>query len=163
MIDREEAGWLLSRVWLDAMEETARDFQGTHPRVFCDRAYQHATENWIQMLAEEYGLRVEKALTMKEAVENYIALGVKAHLFHDQSDFRVEELSPDRLQISVLRCPYRDSCRDLLGRGFQLEDFTCPRIGCFAAAVRLLSGIPCECRLSGMQLDQGCEGEIERI
>ena len=44
IIDREEAGWLVALSWLSALEETARDFHGTRPKVFSERAYEHAVQ-----------------------------------------------------------------------------------------------------------------------
>jgi len=43
-INREEVGWILSRVWIDALEEAARDFHGNWPMMFTSRAYEHATD-----------------------------------------------------------------------------------------------------------------------
>ena len=163
MISREDAGWVLGRIWLNALEETARDFHGTYPKAFCDRAYYYASDNWIRALAEDYGLRVSKADSMRAAVENYIDLGVKAHLFRDQSDFTINEVSPNKLEIVINSCPYHASCCDLLGHGFRLEDFTCARLGCFSAAIRILAGIQCDHQVTGISLEEECMGFIHRV
>ena len=46
-ITREEGGWSVARTWLAALEETARDFHGTHPKAFCERGYEHANNRKI--------------------------------------------------------------------------------------------------------------------
>jgi hypothetical protein len=162
-IDHKESGWTLARVWLDALEETARDFHGIRPRSFVSRAYEHATENWLRILEDEYGLRPKEAKTIKEAVESYIEIGVAAGLFEDPSQFEVTEVTPYRVDLSVLSCPYLQSCRDLLNRGFTLNNLTCARIGCFRAAVELLTDIECTYEVTSVNLTRGCQGIIERI
>jgi hypothetical protein len=159
----EEAGWMLARVWLTAMEQAARDFHGTRPWKFCNRAYEYATEEFLRVLEDEYGLRARKGTSIKEAVESYIELGVKAGLFKDASQFELKEVRPSKLEVKVALCPYVESCKDLLEKGFTLRDLTCPRIGCFRAAVKLLANIDCHSIVTGLQLGEGCEGVIERV
>jgi hypothetical protein len=93
-VSLEEAGWMLARVWLTAMEQAARDFHGTRPWKFCNRAYEYATEEFLRVLEDEYGLRARKGNSIKEAVESYIELGVKAGLFKDASQFELKEVGP---------------------------------------------------------------------
>ena len=64
----EQSGWALTRVWLTAFEQAARDFHGTRPKNFCQRAYEYATEDWLNVLQNEYGITVKKAKSIKEAV-----------------------------------------------------------------------------------------------
>ena len=160
-LKKEDAGWALTRVWLDALEETARDFYG-RPKRFCVRAYEHATENWLRILSNEYGIHHEEASTIKEAVESYIKTGVKGGLFDDASQFVLKEINPNRLEIKVFSCPYKETCYDLLEQGYSIKDLTCARLGCFRAAVLLLSGIDCNYEVIGVHLEEGCEGFIER-
>ena len=162
-LDRGECGWVIARVWLNALEETARDFHGTRPRTFVTRAYEHATEEWLRVLEQDYGLKPHEATTMKEAVESYIDIGVKAGLFVDASQFKLEEKDPYRLDVSVLVCPYRESCKDLLERGFSLRNLTCARMGCFRAAVQALTNVACDYEVTSVKPEEGCTGLIHMV
>ena len=75
-INREDAGWLVALAWLSALEETARDFHGTRPYVFSARAYEHSVQYYLHLLGDEYGMQIKKADSIREAVENYIQIGV---------------------------------------------------------------------------------------
>ena len=70
-IDREEAGWLVALAWLSALEETARDFHGTRPKVFSERAYEHSVQYYLHLLADEYGFSIPKSDSIRKAVEAY--------------------------------------------------------------------------------------------
>lgn len=163
VLDKAESGWIIARVWLNALEATARDFHGTRPRAFVTRAYEHATEEWLRVLEQDYGLKPREAGTMKEAVESYIDVGVRAGLFEDASQFKLEDKDPYRLEVSVLVCPYRDSCRDLLERGFSLRNLTCARMGCFRAAVQALTNTPCDYEVTSVNPEEGCTGLIQMV
>lgn len=157
---KEESGWVLARVWLDALEKTFRDFHGSRPRTYTYRAYEHATESWLRILESEYGFKPEKSSTIKEAVENYIDLGIKGGLFQDTSQLELKEISPFRLEVKVFKCPYFNSCRDLIEEGVPVTNLTCARIGCFAAAVKLLANIDCLYDMYSIHIDEGCNGVI---
>lgn len=158
---REECGWELKRAWLNALEETARDFYD-RPKEFCTRAYEHATKHWLRIMEDEYGLTFENAGSIKEAVENYIKLGVESGLFKDASQFVIEEINPDLVKVKVISCPYQESCQDIINDGFGLKDLTCPRIGCFRAAVALKTNVDCDYQVNTTSFEEGCEGFIER-
>jgi hypothetical protein len=160
-LNRENGGWDVARCWLSALEETARDFHGTLPRAFCERGYEHATTGWLRLLEEQYGITVPKATTVKEAVENYVEVGVRAGLFRDASQFELTQVNPHRLELKVLDCPYRPTCESLLRSGFAIRDLTCARIGCFRSGAELLAGIPCKYEVTGFRPDGTCEGYIE--
>jgi hypothetical protein len=162
-ITREEGQRLVARVWLDALEETARDFHGSHPSAFVTRAYGHSTESFLRILDNEFGIRVKKASTIKEAVENYIEFGVRVYLFDDPSQFQLQERGSHSLEIVTLACPFLSSCKDLLEKGLSLRDLTCPRIGSFRAAVEILTGIKCDYEVTSVRLDEGCTGIIEAV
>ena len=139
-LDKSTTGWVVARVWLDALEETARDFHGIRPRAFIERAYQHATETLLRILEEEYGLRPRKAATIKDAIQSYIELCV---------------------EVEVAVCPYGASCRDLSTQTMPLQNLTCARIGCFKAAVEILTGIECNYEMTSTSPGTGCKGIIE--
>ena len=161
-LNKELSGWILARVWLNSLEETARDFHGTYPKPFCSRAYEHATGAWLRILQDEYGFFVKKSHGMREAIENYIDIGVRAGLFQDPSNFKIKEINPNKVEISILVCPYGWSCKDSISRGFSHRDLTCARIGCFAAAVKILADIPCTYEVTSVEGEEGCSGFIER-
>ena len=102
------------------------------------------------------------AQTIKEAIESYIEVGLRTQLFKDASQFEVREVTPNRVEISTARCPYVHVCKDLLDQGSSLGALTCARLGCFNAAVKLLSGIETTYEVLGVHLLAGCEGVIER-
>jgi len=160
-LNREEGGWDIARCWLAAMEEAARDFHGTLPKAFCERAYEHATVRWFQMLEDQYGITVPRVETIKEAVESHIEVGVRAGLFRDASQFELSQVNPQRLEIKILDCVYRSTCETLLETGFTIRDLTCARIGCFRASAELLTGIPCKYEVTGFRADCCCDGFIE--
>ena len=117
-IDREEAGWLVALVWLSSLEETARDFHGTRPRVFSERAYDHSVQYWLHLLGDEYGIQIPKADGIRAAVESYIQIGIAGGLFRDASNFELVDVNPFHLGITVHDCVYLKSCQALIEEGF---------------------------------------------
>ena len=156
----EASGWVLARVWLDALEKAARDFFGTMPRMFAERGYEYASETYLRILENEYGVKATKASTIKEAVESYIDVGIQGGLFYDRSQFVLKEVTVNRLELNVLKCPYLNSCQDLLNGGITVSNLTCARIGCFKAAVKLLAGIDGMYRVDAFNTENGCQGVI---
>jgi len=162
-IDKAEAGWEVALVWLSALEETARDFHGTRPRPFCKRAYEHSVQHFLHRMGEDYGLQVEKADSIRQALENYIQLGVAGRLFRDPSDFELVEINPFHLEITIHECKYLKSCQVLIDQGFAIRDLTCARIGCFCAAVKSLANIDCDYQVTTFNIESDCKGYIERV
>ncbi|OGD16529.1 MAG: hypothetical protein A2Y69_14395 [Candidatus Aminicenantes bacterium RBG_13_59_9] len=162
-IDREEAGWLVALAWLSALEETARDFHGTHPRVFCERAYEHSVQYYLRHLGDEHGLQINKSDSIRAGVENYIKIGLAGGLFRDASNFELVEVNPFHLEITVHDCVYLKSCQALIDEGFSICDLTCARIGCFRAAVNALAKIGCNYQVTSFNIEGECKGYIERV
>jgi hypothetical protein len=161
-LKREEGGWVVALTWLSALEEVARDFHGTRPRAFCQRAYEHATGNFLRILENEYGIKARPVDTIKKAVEEYIRVGVLARLFTDASQFELTETNPNRLELVVHKCPYLKSCEALLKEGISINDLSCARIGAFRAAVLHLTDIDCTYEVSAFAVEETCRGSIER-
>jgi hypothetical protein len=161
-LKREESGWVVALSWLSALEEVARDFHGTRPRAFCQRAYEHATENFLRILENEYGIKAQRVDSIKKAVEEYIRVGVKGRLFTDASQFELTETNPNRLELVVHKCPYLKSCEALLKEGIRLKDLTCARIGAFRAAALHLADIDCTYEVTAFAIEETCRGSIER-
>jgi hypothetical protein len=159
----EQAGWVLVRIWLTAYEKTARDFHGARPRKFCQRAYEHATEEYLRVLQDDYGIFAKKAGSIREAIKNYIEVAIKGGLFKDESQVELVETNPNSIESKVLSCPYLKSCKDLLDKGLSIKDLTCARMGCFRAAALLLAGIDCSYDLLSLDPVHGCQGIIERV
>ena len=162
-INREEAGWLVALTWLSALEETARDFHGTRPRVFSERAYEHSVQYYLRLLGDEYGLQIKKSDSIRAAVENYIQIGLAGGLFRDAGHFEIVEVNPFHLEITVHDCVYLKSCQSLIDEGFSIRDLTCARIGCFRAAVKTLANIDCDYQVTSFNLEGDCKGHIERV
>jgi hypothetical protein len=160
--NRAEGGWLIALTWLSALEETARDFHGTRPRTFCERAYEHAVHHFLGQMELEYGIAARKTESIREAVEEYIRVGVQGKAFTDASQFELEEINPDHLSLTVHRCIYQKSCEALLEGGISLRDLTCARLGCFRAAVRDLADIDCTYEVTALALGDTCQGTMER-
>jgi len=160
-LSREKSGWELTRIWLTALEETARDFY-RRPKEFCTRAYENAVQNMLRVMEDEYGLRCERTDSIKGALESYIKFGVDVGMFQDASQFAVEAVNPNRVEVQVLSCPYQQTCRDLLEQGMTVKDLTCARIGCFRAAVLSIAHIDCNYEVTGSLLEEGCQGFLER-
>jgi hypothetical protein len=163
IIDREEAGWLVALAWLSALEETARDFHGTRPRVFSERAYEHAVQYYLHLLGDEYGMQIAKSDSIRTAVESYIQIGIAGKLFRDAAHFEVVEVNPSHVEITVHDCVYLKSCQSLIDEGFAIRDLTCARIGCFRAAVKALANIDCDYLVKSFAIDGDCKGYIERV
>jgi len=161
-IDNAEAGWVIGLVWLSALEEVARDFHGTRPKVFCQRAYEHAVQHYLHILGSDYGILVDKAGSIHSAVTKYIEVGVVGRLFRDSSDFELKSINPNHLEITVFNCKYLKSCQALVDGGFSVRDLTCARIGCFRAAVQTLANIDCDYAVTSVNIDEHCRGYIER-
>jgi hypothetical protein len=162
-INREEAGWLVALSWLSALEETARDFHGTRPKMFCERAYEHSVQHYLHALGDEYGIQTEKTDSIRQALSRYIELGVLGGLFEDVSQFELVEVNPHHLEITVHDCAYLKSCQTLVDQGFSVRDLTCARIGCFRAAVIALARIECGYQVKSFNVDGACQGTIERV
>ncbi len=164
-LNTERSGWLLARVWLNSLEETARDFHGTYPKPFLSRAYEHATGAWLSILQDEYGLEIKKCHGIKEAIERYIEIGVKGGLFQDASYFQIKEINPNKVEVNILVCPYAKNWRDSVGQGFSKRDISNARIGCFAAAVKILADIPCTYEVTSVdnEAEGAYRGYIERM
>jgi len=161
-LNREESGWVIALTWLSDLEETARDFHGTRPRIFCQRAYEHATQNYLRHLENDHGIIAERLDSIKAAVEEYIRVGVLGGLFADASQFELKEVNPNRLELIVHKCPYLKSCEALLEEGISIRDLTCARIGCFRAAVLHLADIDCDYEVTAFAVEDTCRGAIER-
>lgn len=161
--DVSQSGWQLTRVWLSALEETARDFHGSRPQEFCRRAYEHATEYWIKILESEFEIEVAHADTFYDALMNYINSGVLGGLFEDQKEFNIVQLPSGGVRIEVLQCPYEESCRDLLDRGITLKGLTCARLGCFRAACLILTKKDCTYEMHEVKPGVMCKGVIEPL
>jgi len=162
-IDREEAGWMVALSWLSSLEETARDFHGTRPRVFSERAYEHSVQYYLNLLGDEYGMQIKKSDSILSAVENYIQIGIAGGLFRDASNFELVEINPFHLSITVHDCVYLQSCQALIEQGFSVRDLTCARIGCFRAAVKALANIDCDYQVTSFNIEGDCKGYIERV
>jgi len=162
-IDREEAGWLVALAWLSSLEETARDFHGTRPRVFSERAYEHSVQYYLHLLGDEYGMKIKKSDSIRSALENYIQIGIAGGLFRDASNFEINEVNQNHINITVHDCVYLKSCQALIEEGFSVRDLTCARIGCFRAAVKALANIDCDYQVTSFNIDGDCKGYIERV
>ena len=162
-IDREEAGWLVALVWLSSLEETARDFHGTRPRVFSERAYEHSVQLYLHLLGDEYGMQIKKSDSIRAALENYIQIGIAGGLFRDASNFEINEVNQNHINITVHDCVYLKSCQSLIDEGFSVRDLTCARIGAFRAAVKALANIDCDYQVTSFNIDGDCKGYIERV
>ena len=161
VVNKEQSGWDVALAWLSGLEETARDFHGTLPKAFCERAYEHSTASWHQLLEEQYGITIPKAKQIKEAIENHIEVGIRVGLFKDASQFELNQVNPQRVEIKTMDCIYRPICEKLLENGSAIRDLTCARVGCFKASAELLAGIPCKYDISGFNNDGTCEGYVE--
>ena len=160
-VSKDESGWLIALAWVSALEETARDFHGSRPKAFCQRAYEHATRNFLSRLELDYGLRAAQTEAIKDAVAEYIRVGVLGGAFKDSNQFELEEVNRNRLEVSVHQCVYLKSCQALRAEGIALRDLTCARLGCFRAAVKLLAGIDCDYEMTAFDLEETCRGALE--
>ncbi|MBN2357306.1 hypothetical protein JXO59_14415 [candidate division KSB1 bacterium] len=160
-LNKYDSGWILAETWLSALEEAARDFHGSRPRSFCERAYRHATENYLRILENDYAITAKRMHSIRDAIEEYIRVGVLGGLFQDSSQFELREINPNRIEILVHQCPYRKTCERLMQEGSTLQDLTCARIGCFSAATHFLAGIDCNYEVTQIH-ETGCKGFIER-
>jgi hypothetical protein len=160
-VNKEDSGWVVALAWISALEETARDFHGSRPKAFCSRAYEHATRNFLARLELDYGLRAERSDSIASAVAEYIRVGVLGSAFKDSNQFELQEINPNRLEITVHQCPYLKSCQSLRAEGIAVRDLTCARLGCFRAAVKQLAKIDCDYEMTAFDLDETCQGALE--
>ena len=162
-IDREDAGWLVALSWLSALEETARDFHGTRPKVFSERAYEHAVQYYFRLLGDQYGMQIKKSDSIRQAVEDYIRILLAGGVIREASDFELVEVNPFHVEVTVHDCVYLKSCQALIEQGFSIRDLTCARIGCFRAAVKALANIDCDYQVTSFNIDGDCKGNIEKV
>jgi len=160
-IPSEQSGWLVARAWLNALNEAAIKYLGNkNSKVFCSVVDECASKQWLGILEREFGIKAERADSLKKAVENYIKVGILAGLFENESQFELSEDSSGRLQIRVFSCPYEKSCEDSLRGGLKPEQINCPRIGCFRAAAVLLSSSPCYYEVQKVDPGRECVGNL---
>ena len=152
----------LVRVWVTAIEETARDFY-PHPREFCVRVYENAAYNLMTIASNEYGIKIKPAATIKDAMESYIELGLKTGLFEDASQFVLSEINPNRIELSIFKCIYLPCCEDILAKSSGISELTCPRIGCFVGGVGIMTNIACTYRLTAFDPTKCYQDYIKRI
>jgi hypothetical protein len=158
----EESGWVVALSWVGALEETARDFHGTRPRAFCQRAYEHAVSNFLRRLELDFEINAARSDSIRQAIEEYIRVGVLAGIFTETSQFELKDASPNRVEVTVHQCLYLKSCEALLAGGVSVRDLTCARLGCFRAAVRHLADIDCDYEVTAFAVEDACTGAIER-
>ncbi len=161
-ISKEESGWVIALAWISALEETARDFHGTRPRAFCQRAYEHAVHSYLQQMELEYGISAPRCDSIRQALEEYVKVGVRGGAFGDASQFELNEANPNRVEVSVHQCVYLKSCKALMAEGISVRDLTCARLGCFRAAAQQLANIDCDYEVTAFALENTCMGAIER-
>jgi hypothetical protein len=168
-LSREEWGEVQVRVLWLVLETVAYRLLGEDGMEFLKEYYFEAAKTWLNIMEKDYGIRAKKASTAKEAVKNYIDVGIAGWLFRGVSDFDLKEEHAKTLRIKVYRCPWTAHCIDMLEnpllfgqrqRKSGKDLLTCPRIGCFSAAVRLLAGKDCNYRLTIANPPKICEGEI---
>jgi len=159
----EQSGWVAARSWLNALNEVALRYLGPKNwKMFCSIVDECASKHWLRILEKEFGIKAEQADSLKKAVENYIHVGILAGLFESESQFELREEGSERLLIRVFSCPYfmREVCKDALEGDLKPEQINCPRIGCFRAAVVLLSGIPCYYEVQKVDPEKECIGTV---
>lgn len=153
----------LLKIWLAAYDETAIEFLGRNAKIFLQQAYKRAVENWIELMDEQYNLKINRdCKTLKEAVQNYIDFVVDSGVFKSSSDFILEEADDKcTLKINVKVCPYTDACVFLLKeRNFDEKRIACPRIGCFRGAAESLLGKKYRYKITKVSPNEGCEGIV---
>jgi len=168
-LSREEWGEVQVRLLWLVLETVAYRSLGEDGLNFLKEFYFEAAKTWLNIMEKDYGIRAKKASTPKKAVKNYIDVGVAGWLFRGASDFDVEEEDAKTLRIKVYRCPWAAHCIDMLenpllfGR-YQRKSgkdlLTCPRIGCFSGAVKLLAGKDCDYGMTMANPPKICEGKI---
>jgi hypothetical protein len=170
VVTREEWGAIQVRLLFLAVELAAYEVLGEGAKKFLEAFYKRATKSWLCIMEREYGIRPKRARTALEALENYIDVGIAGWLFRSRADFDLEDLG-DRIRVKVYRCPFVNHCLDMLENpplvgpsGFELkagkELLTCPRIGCFRAAVEELTDLDCRYELRELNPPRICEGDI---
>jgi hypothetical protein len=170
VVSREEWGAIQVRLLFLAAELAAYEALGEGAKRFLEAFYRRATKSWLCIMERGYGIRPKRAKTALEALENYIDVGIAGWLFRSRADFELEDLG-DRIRVKVHRCPFVDHCLDMLENpplvgpsGFELkmakELLTCPRIGCFRAAVEELADMECRYELRNLDPPRLCEGDI---
>lgn len=162
-LTKEQSGWVLARVWIDALEESARDFFGKNPRVFIEKAYESGASAFLRILDSDYGIKAQRGSTLKECIENYIDVGIKGGLFEDKNQFEITEVVPTRLKIKVHKCPYYLSCKDLMDQGVSVSNLTCSRMGCFRGAGKILGNIESTYEVESISKEKGCVAYIENV
>ncbi|MEM2227175.1 MAG: hypothetical protein QXW19_04280 [Candidatus Bathyarchaeia archaeon] len=170
VVSREEWGAIQVRLLFLSAELAAYEVLGERAKEFLEAFYKRATKSWLCIMEREYGIRPKRAKTALEALENYIGVGIAGWLFRSRADFDLEDLG-DRIRVKVHRCPFVKHCLDMLENpplvgpsGFELkmgkELLTCPRIGCFRAAVEELTDLECRYELRNLDPPRICEGDI---
>ena len=164
LVDDSTKYKILYEVWFFAYEKAIRDVLGANPKIVSMRAYENAVRHFLFKIASErYGIEVPKFSRADEALSWYIELLRKFGILPPTGEPVRFSSADSELVVEVANCPYLDICLDLVREGVELRHLTCPRIGCFRAAVAILTGGNYEYRLTEVSLSGGCRGVIRPV
>lgn len=163
MIESSSASSVQLQVWLAAMEEIMRDYHGDFPREISSRLYRTAFSYWMDTLLLEQGIRLPSCTSLKEAIESFLGLCVSQGLLKDLVNCEIRMLADDAAEVSISRCPFRDSCLLLINKGVESHLLTCPFMGLVRAAASRFTDRPFGGDNTGIDpLLSRCQGMIER-
>lgn len=155
----------LMNIWLEGALRASTSILATKARLFTCAMSNVAADIFIQTAKEQYGLEMEEAHTMAQAVENYMVAEVQNGLATDVSLF-IKEKDARTLEVTVTDCPYGLACgnfvKALQGTGeLSKDDIPCLRADCYGVAVTRMTGGECSYRLLQFSPGIRCQARLE--
>ena len=155
----------LMNIWLEGMLRASTSMHATEARLFTRAMSNVAADIFIQTAKEQYGLEIEEADTMAQAVENYMVAEVQNGLATDVGLF-IKEEDAHTLEVTVTDCPYGLACgnfvKALQGAGeISKNDIPCLRADCYKVAIARMTGGECSYRLLQFSPGVSCQARLE--
>ena len=166
MAEETNGRWkTLMNTWLEGALHASKFTLATKIKPFAHAMSNVATDIFIQAAREQYGLELDKAETLAQAVENYMVAEVQGGLATDR-DLFIKENDAHSIEVTVVGCPYGVACshliRTLQARGeFSEDEIPCLRANCYGVAVARMTGDECSYRLLQVAPGTRCRARLE--
>jgi hypothetical protein len=157
----------LMNIWLEGALHASTFILATQVKLFTRAMSNVVTDLFMQTVREQYGVGMDGAETMAQAIEHYMAAEVQAGLAAD-GDLSVREKDAYTVEVTVADCPYGVACGNFVSAlqqtgEFGKDDIPCLRANCYGAAVARMTGDECSYRLLQSSPGIRCRARLEAV
>ena len=166
MVEEADNKWkTLMNIWLEGALHASTFVLATQVKLFTRAMSNVFTDLFMQNLETQHGLKVARAETLAQAVENYMHAETQAGLAAD-GDLSLTERDAYTVEVTLAACPYGTACGNfvsaLQGTGeFSKDDIPCLRANCYGVAVARMIGNECSYRLVQFAPGIRCRARLE--